>query len=95
MAVKVLITRKVPENKQKELSRLLKELRFLSMSRPGYISGQTLTRVDEPGESLVISTWQTVEDYMKWVFSKERAKTQEKIDELLGHETEYKVYKYS
>ncbi len=94
MAVKVLIDRKVPHTASAELSSLIKELRKRTIRQPGYISGETLKRVDEPGEILVIATWQTVDDYMKWVFSKERAEIQEKIDAILGTETVYKVYQY-
>ncbi len=94
MAVKVLMTRKAPEKKNQELTNLLKELRGLVIHQPGYISGETFRRVDEPGEILVIATWQTVDDYMKWVFSKERAEIQDKIDDLTVSPTEYKVYRY-
>lgn len=94
MAVKVLIDRKAPSKVSAELSSLIKELRIRTINQPGYISGETLQRVDEPGETLVIATWKTVDDYMKWVFSKERAEIQEKIDAMLGTETVYKVYKY-
>ncbi len=95
MTVKVLMRRQVPSDKNEELVILLKQLRMLVIHQPGYITGETMNRVDEPGETMVISTWQTVDDYMKWVFSKERAEIQEQIDKLLGEETEYKVYRYA
>ena len=94
MAVKILIKRSVPETKQNELSHLLRELRRLTMDQPGYISGETLVRDDRPGETLVISTWQSAEEWRKWVLSEKRSKIQEKIDKLLGEKTEYEIYNY-
>jgi heme-degrading monooxygenase HmoA len=64
------------------------------MNREGYISGETLKRYDRPGESLVISTWASVDQWRTWVLSKERIEIQEKIDQLLGMKTEYEIYTY-
>jgi len=94
MAVKILIKRVVPESKEEELGTLLMQLRSLTMKRAGYISGETLKRFDKPGETLVISTWQSVDEWREWVLTKERAEIQDKIDTLLGEKTEYEIYKY-
>ena len=77
---------------EKELLPLIKELRILTTKQEGYISGETLDRVDKPGQSLVISTWQSVEDWNNWVNSTERKTIQENIDKLLGEKTEYELY---
>lgn len=92
MAVKILIKRFVPENKENELAALLRLLRECTTSQPGYISGETLKRIDKSGENLVISTWQSVDDWRTWVLSEERSKIQDKIDILLGGDTEYEIY---
>lgn len=92
MAVKILIKRKAPEAHISELSQLLKNLRALTLEQPGYISGETLRRIDKPGESLVISTWRSVDDWNKWVNSETRMHIQNQIDQLLGQETEYEIY---
>jgi len=94
MAIKVLIKRKVAENKEKDLGVLLRQLRSMTMSRPGYISGETLKRFDKPGENLVISSWQSANDWREWMLTKERAEIQDRIDELLGAKTEYEIYEY-
>ena len=44
---------------------------------------------------LVISTWETAEDWERWLLSKERQDVQAKIDELLGGNTTYEVFFYS
>ena len=92
MAVKVLIKRKVAEKQIPELDLLLRKLRALTLSRKGYISGESFTRMDLPGVSLVISTWQSIDDWREWVLSKERVELQEQIDKLLGEKTEYEIF---
>lgn len=94
MAVEVLIRRKVMESKAKELSPLIVKLRSLATIQPGYISGETLICIDPPrrDEYLVRSTWQSVEDWKKWLRSKERAAINDQIDQLTREKTEYAVY---
>ncbi len=94
MAVKVLIKRIVSGDAHGELALLLKRMRTLTTHQPGYISGETLRRVDNPEQSLVISTWQSVDDWKKWSKSAERKEVQDRIDELLGQATQYEVYAY-
>jgi heme oxygenase (mycobilin-producing) len=92
MTVKIFIKRNVQEKNIIELTVLLKRLRSLTLSQSGYISGETLKRIDKPDESMVISTWRSVEDWNTWVNNEKRLKIQTEIDQLLGQETEYAVY---
>ena len=94
MAVKILIKRSVPANKTRELMPLFQNLRTLAMNQPGYIAGETLRRIDSPGEYLVISTWHSVDNWRQWVLSKERNEIQNRIDMLLQKQTEYEIYEY-
>jgi len=94
MAVKIIIRRKVDKDKEAELLPLLIQLRALATAQPGYISGETLRNVDRPEESLVISTWQSVENWQTWLKSRQRAEIQGRIDALLGKPTEYDIYLY-
>ena len=82
MAVKIVIKRKVPPNKEKELLPLIKELRISTTQQAGYISGETLQRIDKPGETVVVSTWESAEDWNRWLASPERSVLQAKIDSL-------------
>ena len=92
MSVKIIIKRKVPKSLEKELLPLIKELRILTTKQPGYISGETMNRVDKPGQSLVISTWQSSDDWERWANSPERKAIQDQIDTLLGEKTDYEIY---
>jgi len=94
MAYKILIKRIVPEYKLGDLEPLLLELRAHATTQPGYISGETLKRVDNPGEELVVSTWRTLEDWRLWMTSEERMGIQNRIDRLLGEKSTYEIYTY-
>ena len=94
MAIKIIIKRKVPQGKEEDLVPLLVKLRSLATAQTGYVSGETLTNVNDPEDYLVISTWQSVDHWKAWAGSKERAGIQDKIDALLGQKTEYGVYFY-
>ncbi len=94
MAVKILIKRSVPHGKAKEIIPLFRQMRSLANNQPGYISGETLKSLDRPDTFLVISTWETSDDWGKWLLSRERQSVQEKIDTLLGGKTEYEIFHY-
>lgn len=92
MTVKIFIKRKVQVTNAVELTLLLKKLRALTLEQPGYISGETLTRIDKKDESMVVSTWRSVGDWNAWVNDPKRIEVQSAIDRLLGEETEYAMY---
>lgn len=94
MAVKIIIKRRVPKEKESELLPLLIEMRSRATAQPGYISGETLRNVHEKEDYIVISTWQSEAVWKAWESSKERAQIQEKIDTLLPQKTEYGIYFY-
>jgi heme-degrading monooxygenase HmoA len=92
MTVKIIIQRKVQSENFAELALLLKKLRALTLEQPGYISGETLNRIDKKNESMVISTWRSVEDWNTWVNNPKRTEIQNQIDSLLGQQTDYAMY---
>jgi len=92
--IRIHIRRKVPEDKTDDLKALINQLRGMTMGTPGYIAGETLKRVDKPGESLVVTKWQSEFYWEQWLQSKERAELQDKIDRLLGEPTQYEIYEY-
>jgi heme-degrading monooxygenase HmoA len=94
MSVKVLITRTVPRDKSLEMIQLFREMRALATAQPGYISGETMKSNDRPDTFLVISTWESADDWEKWLLSKDRQAIQEKIDDLLGGKTSYEMFHY-
>jgi heme oxygenase (mycobilin-producing) len=94
MTVKILIKRRVPLDRARDMITLFRQLRMLATEQNGYISGETLRRVDNPEEYLVISTWQSYQDWQNWMQSSARKEIQSRVDILLGGETTYEVYHY-
>ena len=94
MAIKILLKRQVPEDKAQQLKELIDQLRAVTTGQPGYLSGETLRRIDPPGECLVVSKWKTRGDWDRWFQHPERAALQKKIDDLLGSPTNYDIYEY-
>jgi heme-degrading monooxygenase HmoA len=92
MTVKIFIKRKVQKENLMQLTTLLKKLRALTLEQPGYISGETLSRIDKPAENMVISSWRSIEDWNSWVNNPKRFEVQTEIDNILGKETEYAMY---
>ena len=92
MSVQVMSIRKFQIEETEKLISLLAELNSCSKEQPGRISRETLRSLDNPGEYLVRCEWETVEDWDKWLHSKERRDIQGKIDSLIGEKTFFEVF---
>jgi len=93
MAISVMIRRKViDKDKARNLAPLIVKLRSLAASQPGYITGRTFRSLDDPGEFLVMSTWNSRDDWNRWLKSEQRTALQKQVDDLLGEETKYRLY---
>ena len=93
MVIDVMIKRKVEQGRQaKELVPLILHLRALATYQPGYISGTTLSNLEHPEECLVVSRWESIDDWNRWRNSEQRMAVEEKIEALTGEKTEYNIY---
>ena len=93
MAVDVMIRRKVKQGHQaKQLVPLILQMRALATYQPGYISGKTLCNLKDPEECLVISSWESVEDWERWRHSLKRAEIEKKIESLTREKTTFEIY---
>ena len=94
MGIQVLIKRKFIKEKADEVATLMVKLRSLARAQPGYISSESLKCIDPPNEDeyLIRSTWQSDEDWKKWLNSEERGAIQQEIDSITGEKTEYRIY---
>jgi len=92
MPIQVIIKRKWETDKPEALFPLLTELRSLAEKQPGYISGETLRSLNNPDKYLVFSKWETVDDWKKWLQSKERRDLQGEVDSLIGEKTFYEIF---
>ena len=94
MAVRVFVKRSVSDDKIDAVRAYIDKLRNMTTGQPGYISGETLRRIDRSGQILVISKWKTRDDWQNWFGSAQRTNIQQEIDELLGVETTYEIYDF-
>ena len=92
MPVKVIIKRKWKIEQPEELLPLLTELRSHAQNQAGYISGETLRSLDDPEDYMVVSKWETADDWKKWLQSKERRDLQGQVDSLIGERTFYEIF---
>ncbi|MDA3918559.1 MAG: antibiotic biosynthesis monooxygenase [Deltaproteobacteria bacterium] len=74
------------------MEELYREMRKAALTQEGHIGSETLKRIDVEGEFLIISKWQHVDNWSKWLVSKERRVFQERIDNLTNYETKFEIY---
>ena len=92
MVAKVIVDRKIKKGNKSEFFDLLKELRSKTVTTTGYISGETLRALSDPHNSIVISTWQSVDDWKNWEQNAERKKIQAKNEKRMLRPTKTKIY---
>ncbi len=93
MLVKVLIKRQFKMEKLNEVFTLLKKFRSNALDQPGYVCGETLVADSEPEKMMVISTWQSIEDWNNWKASKTRIENDAMLKIFQEQPTEYTVYR--
>lgn len=93
MAVHVIIKRKFKMNQPEKIIPLLKELNERAQKQQGCISKVTLQSTEDLGEYLVVSVWETVEDWNNWFLNPERKEIQDQVDSVIGERTFYEVFR--
>lgn len=92
MLAKVLIKRHFKTGHTREIVTLLNDLRSVAMRQAGYISGLTLMEPDNPNQMLVISTWQSLEDWRQWKANDERTRLESMLEIYQKGSTQYEAY---
>lgn len=92
MSVKILIKRKFKKADSKNVSSVILTSRKNAMGEKGYISSETLCSCDDPNLILVLSTWETKDDWENYRNSSVRKKAEEKYAELFERPTEYEYF---
>ena len=90
--VRIMIERHLKAGKRGELIHLLKELRTAAINQPGYVSGETLSGIDDASFISVLSTWSSLEDWKKWEESELRIKLEQQIEPLLIGKAKVSIY---
>ena len=92
MAIKVFIKRYVKKGKTQETIELLKDVRSHALKQPGYISGETLVNHYDPCNITVVSTWQTIDNWIRWQESEERSEKEEQLEGLQEGPANFEIY---
>ena len=82
--VRVIIERHCCPGKEVEMERLLAEFRAVAIQQAGYVSGETLQRLDDPLAWLVISTWLDTDTWNQWQMNPKRQEIAKRIAFLLS-----------
>ena len=92
MAVKVFIKRYVKKGKTQEAVELLNDVRSQALKQPGYISGETLINHYDPCNITVVSTWQRIDDWIRWEESDERSAKEDQLESLQEGPADFEIY---
>ena len=92
MAVKILIKRKFKDGNLRAASRLLINNRKGAMQQPGYISSETMQRLEDPNQITVTSMWQDINSWETWKNSEARVANENEVKNVLAEPTEYEYY---
>jgi heme-degrading monooxygenase HmoA len=90
--VRILIKRHLKASKRGELIHLLKELRTAAIHQAGYVSGETLSSIENASIISVLSTWQRLKDWKTWEESEPRIRLEQQIEPLLIEKPEVSIY---
>lgn len=95
MLTKVIIKRKVAKGSEKEFFENLKNLRWSAMNQKGYISGETLICAQDTSRVLIISKWETLDDWKNWMNNETRKSLDARLGGFQENPTEYEPYVFS
>ena len=93
MAIHVVIKRKLKVSQPEKLIPLLNKLNERAKVQKGYISTETLQSTENTEDYLVVSKWETEDNWQAWFNSKERRDLQGNVDSLIGERTFYEIFK--
>ncbi len=84
--IRVLIERWLLRDMDDGFRAVMREMRREALYAPGYIGGETLRDVANPGHYVVISTWRSQADWDAWAVSAARDAVRDRIRPMLAEE---------
>jgi heme-degrading monooxygenase HmoA len=81
--IQVEIDRWVAEGMLEEAKNLIKEMRTLASSYPGFLTGSIFRRLDDHHHCVSVGQWNDLEDWERWFNSEERRNLAAKISPML------------
>ena len=93
--VRVVIEHKIKSRRYVDKAvDLIRQIREEAMKQHGFITGETLTNMDDPKNMLVISTWENRKAWDTWDTSKKRIELKPMINKLLAEPYSVRVFEY-
>lgn len=92
MTVKILIDRQFKEAHKANDIRILNDLRIRAMGQTGYISGETLVDAEDNKKLVVMSVWNSIEDWETWKNSAERRTLETELSSCLEEPAKDRVF---
>ena len=92
MAIKIVIKRQFKKHAAQEAFGLINDFRREAMGQSGYISGETWVNHYDPCRIAVVSTWQSVEDWIHWEESEQRTANEARLESLLKTPVKFEIY---
>jgi heme-degrading monooxygenase HmoA len=83
MAIKVQITRNFQPGTLDQASRILIRARYQAMSMPGYIASETWSDLHDPHKVVVVSMWQSLDDWNRWQDSPQRSEFVTELNKIM------------
>jgi len=95
MLVTVIIKREIADGKEKQFYHHLKWLRTNAMNQEGYISGETLICAENTSKVVVISKWQSLDNWKDWKNNGVRSEIDNSLNKCQINQTVYEPYVFS
>ena len=92
MIAKILIKRKFLKGKSDQIRSVMNNMRTGAMAQPGYISGETLVNHYDPYNIAVVSTWQTIDDWVRWQESDKRSAVTDQLESLAEGPASFEIF---
>ena len=90
--IRVIIEHKAKDTEK--MIEVIREVRNEAMKQRGYIMGETLVNTEDSTNVLVISSWESLDDWKAWDKSETRIKMKGRINELLKEPYTVRTFHY-
>ncbi len=91
--IKVLLERRVRKENLPKLMEQLVDLRAAALHQPGYVTGETLFKGDDPMDVMIISTWVSEDHWKAWTTAEARIEINDVIARLIEGVAKISIYK--
>jgi len=90
--IRVLIERSLVDGKESDYHRAIRQLKQKAGHMAGYVSGEMLVDPENSLRCLVLSSWDSLENWKIWAKSTERKLAKDKIRKMLTKDEKISVY---